>query len=82
VTPEQIKSLLDNVLAEVNNAADFAGVLDPGLIPFIAIGKAIDPLIPGLVASVAGWIAGNPPTEAEKSDFARKLAVLADKTAL
>jgi len=76
MTPSELKILLDNIVAEVNGAADFTGTLDPGLIPFIVIGKAIDTQLPGLVATVDKWIQGNLPTAQEKSDLAQQLSVL------
>lgn len=76
MTPEELKTLLDNIVTEVNSAADFAGIVDPALIPIIAIGKAVDKQIPGLVATVDRWIQGNPPTDQEKADLAAQLKVL------
>jgi hypothetical protein len=76
MTPAELKTLLDNIVTEVNGAADFAGALDPAIIPFIAIGKAVDKLIPGLAESVDNWIQGNPPTDAEKAELAQQLSVL------
>lgn len=78
MTPNELKSLLDNVVTEANSVASFAGVLDPQIMPFIAIGKAVDKQLPGLAASVDRWIQGEPPTDAEKADMAAKLAVLKD----
>lgn len=78
MTPDELKTLLDGIVSEVNNAADFAGTLDPGIIPFIAIGKGIDRMIPGLAATVDRWIQGNPPTDQEKADLAAQLKVLSD----
>ena len=78
MTADEIKTLLQNIVAAANQGADLVGVIDPGLLPFIAIGKAIDKQIPGLVAPIASWIAGNPPTQEELDDFAQKLAVLSN----
>ncbi len=76
MTAQQLQQLLDNIIAGVNDAADYAGIIDPELIPFIVIGEAIDKLVPGIAAHVAAWAAGNPPTVDEKADFVAKLAVL------
>ncbi len=76
MTPEELKSLVENIVAEANSAADLVGALDPGLIPFIAIGKAVDKQIPGLVETVDEWIQGNPPTEADKTALQEQLSVL------
>jgi len=76
MTPEELKTLVESIIAEVNNAATLVGALDPALIPFVAIGKAIDKQIPGLVEMVDEWIQGNPPTEADKTELLRQLSVL------
>ena len=76
MTPSELQTLLDNIVTEVNTAADFAGTLDPAIIPFIVIGKAIDKQIPGLVANIDRWIQGNPPTQADKDALKEQLAVL------
>ena len=76
MSPAELQTLLDNIVNEVNSAADFGGIIDPALIPFIAIGKAVDKQIPGLVAIVDKWIQGNPPTDAEKAALAQQLSVL------
>jgi len=78
MTPTETQTLLNEIIAGLETAAGWAGVLDPALIPFITIGKALDKMIPGLAATVQGWIAGNPPTDAELADFKAKLAALSD----
>jgi len=78
MTPAELKTLLDNIVTEVNGAADFVGAIDPELIPFIAIGKAIDKQIPGLAGTVDNWIQGNPPTDEDKAALAQQLSVLGD----
>lgn len=81
MTPAELKDLLTNIVGGINEVATIAAGVDPALIPFVAIGKAVDSQIPGLAAGVASWIAGNPPTEAELKEFAEKLAVLSDPNA-
>ena len=81
MTPADLQTLLTNVEAELEGVAGFAGVLDPALLPFIAIGKAVAKQIPGLVAGVDNWIQGNPPTQAEKDDLAQKISILTDPNA-
>ena len=78
MSPADLKSLLGTIVAELNSVADYGGIVDPALIPLIAIGKAVDKEIPGLVAGVAGWISGNPPTPEELADFQSKLGTLGD----
>jgi len=88
MTPDQLQQTLDNIVTEVNTVADTSIGILTGVNPefgasaaaFLVIGKAVDKLIPGIAASVDTWIQGNPPTAAEKSDFAMKLAVLGDKS--
>lgn len=76
MTPAELQQTIDNVVTELNGVADYAGVLDPGLLPFLAIGKAIDKQIPGLAAAVDGWLSGNPPTPEEKAALLQQLSVL------
>ena len=76
MTPDDLKTLLDDIVTEVNNAADFVGTLDPAIIPFIVIGKAIDKQIPGVVSTVDKWLQGNPPNSADKAELATQLSVL------
>lgn len=79
MTPDQIKDLLTTIVSDVNMAADFAGILDPELIPFIAIGKAVDKVVPGIASSVASMIQGTPPTQDQIAQNAQELAMLGDK---
>ena len=81
MAPADLKQVLQNIVGEVNAVADIAAGVDPALLPFIAIGKAVDKSIPGLAEGVANWIQGNPPTDAELADFQAKLSVLSDPNA-
>jgi hypothetical protein len=81
MTTDEAKQLTDTIVTEVGNVATMVGVLDPELLPFIAIGKAMAKSFPGIESGVAGWIEGNPPTSEEKADFSQKLAVLGDPNA-
>jgi len=76
MTPQELKILIENIVTEVNAAADFAGTLDPAIIPFIVLGKAIDKQIPGLVETIDNWLQGNPPSEADKKTLEEQLSVL------
>lgn len=78
MTPEELKNLLQNIVTEAGAVADFAAGVDPALLPFIAIGKAVASQIPSLAATVDAWIKGNPPTQAEIDDLHAKLKVLGD----
>ena len=81
MTPDEVKTLLDNIIAEVGTVADIAAGIDPALIPFIAIGKGVAKTIPKLAAGVTGWIEGNLPTEQEKADLAADIQVFNDPNA-
>lgn len=74
----ETKQLLENIVGGLNTTLTIAAGVDPALLPFIAIGKALDTQIPGLAADVQNWIEGNPPTEEELAENARKRAVLSD----
>jgi hypothetical protein len=76
MNPAELKTLIENIVTEVNGVADIAAGVDPELIPLIAIGKAVDKMLPGLVESVDNWIQGNPPTDEEKATLTAQLAVL------
>jgi len=82
MTQAELKDLLNNVVTDISIAADYAGILDPQLVPFIAIGKAVGKVVPGLVAAVDGMIQGNPLTQAELDEKAAELAVLGDKSGI
>lgn len=78
---KSIKSLLDTIVEDVNAGADFLTGVDPALAPLVAIGKAIDKQIPGLVANVADWISGAQPTPEDLQKHADTLAALSDPNA-
>jgi hypothetical protein len=73
-----IKQLVENIVTDLNGVADFAGALDPALLPFIAIGKAVDQQLPGLATAIDGWLKGNSPGAVEKADLIAQLKVLSD----
>ena len=73
---EELNNLLENILTGAETAASFAGVIAPEILPFIAMGKALETLVPGLADTMAKWIEGTPPTEEEKAELRAKLAVL------
>jgi len=79
MTSDQIKELLTTIVNDVNTAADYAGIFDPGFIPFIKIGEAVDKLVPGIAASVAKLIQGTPPSQTDLDEKAQELSVLSDK---
>lgn len=79
MTSDQINELLTTIVNDINIAADYAGILDPALVPMVAIGKAVDKLIPGIAASVTKLFEGTPPTAEQISQNAAELAILGDK---
>lgn len=78
MTPAELKEQLEAIVAQLNQAGGIASAFVPQYAAFIAIGMAVDKLVPGMVADVAAWIEGSPPTEEEVADMAAKLAVLGD----
>lgn len=80
MTPAEIKDLTNNIANEVNSVGDFIGIIDPALIPLIAIGKAVNRQLPGIAEHVASWIQGAMPTDQEKADLAEKIQTLSDPT--
>jgi hypothetical protein len=78
MTPAETKQLLSTIVDDLNAVATVAAGIDPALVPFLAIGRAVDSQIPGLAATVQSWIQGNPPTPAELDDHVAKLKVLSD----
>lgn len=78
MTQEQLDSLNLEISTAVDQAGNIIGVIDPALIPFIVLGKAVAKSIPGVVDVIQKWIAGTPPTDAERADLLAKLAVLSN----
>ncbi len=78
MTPAELKTELENIINDINQGASIASVFAPQYAAFIAIGQAVDKLIPGLVADVDSWIQGVEPSDEEKADMASKLAILGD----
>ena len=81
ISPQDLQSLLQKVVGYLDIGENIAAGVDPSLLPFIAIGKAVEEQIPGTVAAVDAWISGNAPTPQELTDHAAKLAVLSDPNA-
>lgn len=78
MNPEQIETLSEEIISALEAGATIASVAVPEIAPLLVIGKAVDKLIPGLAANIAKWTAGTPPTEEEKLELKKKLAILAD----
>lgn len=80
MTAEQLAALK----AEVNSVAATAGgiidAVDPGLVPFVVIGRAVAATAPDLVNDVEKWIesikSGKDPTDEENAVLSDKIASL------
>jgi hypothetical protein len=81
ISPENVKLILTQAVDYLDVGETIAAGVDPALIPFIAIGKAVESQIPGIAASITAWIEGNDPTSAEIDEHAKRLAVLSDPNA-
>lgn len=78
MTAQELQARLEAIIAGLNQAGSVAQVFLPQYAALIAIGQAVDVLLPGLAGDVARWIAGEEPSPDEKAELARKLSVLAD----
>jgi hypothetical protein len=78
MTPEQLETLVQEIIGNLELGADIASIFRPEIIPFVVMGKALDKAIPGLAGTVQKWIDGNPPTDDERAELKAKLAILAD----
>jgi hypothetical protein len=81
MTPTEVKSIVSTIVTDLEEVSSLAAGVDPALVPFIAIGKAVAGQLPGLSESVANWIAGNPPTDDEVTQLLQQLGVLGDPNA-
>lgn len=81
ISPENVKLILTQAVDYLDVGATIAAGVDPALIPFLVIGKAVAQQVPGMAESIANWIEGNPPTQTEIDEHVRKLAVLSDPNA-
>jgi hypothetical protein len=81
MTSAELKSELETIITNINSGASIASAFAPQFSAFIAIGMAVDKLIPGIAADVASWVQAKEPTEEEKSDMAAKLAILGNPKA-
>lgn len=81
MTADEVKQTVQNIVDDVDAVASLAAGIDPALVPFLAIGRAVEKQLPGLAAAVTNWIQGNAPTEQEKQDLVKQLGVLGDPNA-
>ena len=77
MTQEQLATLETEIQAALNLTASTAGVLDPQILPFIILGKAVAAAAPGLITSVQNLASGTAPTPASVSALAVDIAALA-----
>ena len=78
MSAQELQCLLTTVLGDINTGASIIAGLDPALVPYVALGRALDTAIPGLAATVSKWITGEAPTAEEVAAQAAQLAVLGD----
>jgi hypothetical protein len=81
MTSTEVKSIVTTIVTDLEAVSTFAAGVDPALVPFIAIGKAVANQLPGLAASVTNWLQGNPPADAEVATLLQQLGVLGDPKA-
>lgn len=81
MTSDQIKSVVQTIVNDLEAVGTLAAGVDPALVPFIAIGRAVSNQLPGLAQTVAGWMQGNPPTDADTTQLLQQLGVLGDPNA-
>lgn len=70
------------ILAAVNSAATMAGIIDPELMPFIILGKAVAAGLPELLNDVQALIDGTEPTDADNAALAVKIVALGNPASL
>lgn len=76
MTPDEVKTTVENIVTDIEAVGTIAAGVDPALVPFIAIGRAVANQLPGLAAAVTNWFQGNPPTADEKAALIQQLAIL------
>lgn len=81
MTADEVKSIVQTIVTDLQAVGSLAAGVDPALVPFIAIGKAVSNQLPGLAGSVTAWLEGNPPSDAEVATLLQQLTVLADPNA-
>lgn len=81
MTADEVKSLVQTIVTDLQAVSSLAAGVDPALVPFIAIGKAVSNQLPGLAGTVTAWIQGNPPTDPEVQTLLEQLSVLGDPKA-
>ena len=75
---DEVKTTVETIVADLEAVSSIAAGVDPALIPFIAIGRAVAKQLPGLAAAVTSWIEGNPPSDAEKQALLDQIKMLGD----
>lgn len=78
MTTAEVQQTVENIVNDLEAVGTVAAGVDPALLPFIAIGRAVANQLPGLAAAVTNWIEGNPPTADEKAALIQQLNVLSN----
>ena len=81
MTADEVKNTVQSIVDDLDAVSTLAAGLDPALVPFLAIGRAVEKQLPGLAAAVTNWIQGNKPTPDEVQTLLQELAVLGDPNA-
>ena len=80
-TPNQA-AIEAEILSAVNAAGTMAGIIDPELLPFIVLGRAVAAGLPGLLYDVEALIDGTEPSDADNAALAVKIVALGNPSSL
>lgn len=81
MTSNEVTSIVNTIVKDLEAVGTLAAGVDPALVPFIAIGKAVADQLPGLTGTVTNWLQGNPPQDADVQTLLQQLGVLGDPKA-
>lgn len=81
MTSTEVKSIVTTIVKDLEAVSSLAAGIDPALVPFLAIGRAVADQLPGLAGNVANWLEGNAPQDADVQLLLEQLGVLGDPKA-
>lgn len=70
---DKLKSIVKNIVEDLEHQPLPTSGVDPDLVPFIYIGNAVAAEFPGLAHTVANWVRGNLPTAPEIDELIKSL---------
>lgn len=70
---DKLKSIVKNIVEDLEHQPLPVAGVDPDLVPFIYIGNAVAAEFPGLAHTVANWVRGNHPTAPEIDELIKSL---------